>query len=78
MRARLIVASNRPLEQEVKEGRFRSDLFFRLNVISIEVPPLRIQGREVIHQLSHEFLAIFSSQSQRRVAGMSAGRSASH
>ena len=70
MRARLIVASNRPLEQEVKEGRFRSDLFFRLNVISIDVPPLRGQGREVIHELSREFLAIFSRQSQRKFVGM--------
>ena len=71
MRARLIVASNRPLEQEVKEGRFRSDLFFRLNVISIDVPPLRARGHEVIQELSREFLASYSTQSHRKIAGMS-------
>ena len=70
MRARLIVASNRPLEQEVKDGRFRSDLFFRLNVISIDVPPLRAQGCEVIHELSRFFLEIFSRESKRAFDGM--------
>ena len=65
MRARLIVASNRPLEQEVKAGRFRSDLYFRLNVISIEVPPLRARGRDVILELSRQFLADFSRESHR-------------
>ena len=70
MRARLIVASNRPLEQEVKDGRFRSDLYFRLNVISIELPPLRAQGREVIQELSGEFLETFSRQSRRAFVGM--------
>lgn len=66
----MIVASNRPLEKEVQAGRFRSDLFFRLNVISIEVPPLRAHGREVIQELSREFLEMFSRKSQRRFVGM--------
>jgi DNA-binding NtrC family response regulator len=67
MRARLIVASNRPLDQEVSAGRFRSDLYFRLNVIALEVPPLRARGREVIHELSLEFLAVFAKRSTRRI-----------
>jgi DNA-binding NtrC family response regulator len=41
MKARLIVASNRDLKKEVAEGRFRSDLFYRLNVVSFEIPSLR-------------------------------------
>lgn len=41
MKARLIVASNRDLKKEVAEGRFRSDLFYRLNVVSFEIPALR-------------------------------------
>jgi two-component system response regulator HydG len=41
LRARLIVASNRPLEGEVAAGRFRADLFYRFNVVAFEIPPLR-------------------------------------
>ena len=41
LQARLIVASNRPLEGEVAAGRFRSDLFYRLNVVAFDIPPLR-------------------------------------
>ena len=67
MRARLIVASNRPLQQEVNDGRFRSDLYFRLNVIALEVPQLRLRGREVIDQLSREFLASFAKLATRRI-----------
>jgi two-component system response regulator AtoC len=52
---RVIVASNRPLEDEVAEGRFRDDLFYRLNVITIELPPLR-ERREDIPLLVEYFL----------------------
>ena len=41
LQARLIVASNRPLDREVAAGRFRSDLFYRLNVVAFDIPPLR-------------------------------------
>ena len=45
--ARVIAATNRVLEQEVKDGTFREDLFYRLNVIRIEVPPLRARAQDI-------------------------------
>ena len=58
---RLIVATNRNLEEEVQRGLFRSDLFYRLNVIRIHIPPLRLR-KEDIFPLSHQFLARFCSE----------------
>jgi two-component system response regulator HydG len=52
---RLIAATNRDLDQEIARGNFRSDLFYRLNVISLEIPPLR-RRREDIQILSEAFL----------------------
>ena len=45
---RIISATNRDIEGEVKEGRFRRDLFFRLNVLRLDVPPLRKRGKDII------------------------------
>ena len=53
---RLIAATNRNLDEEIARGNFRSDLFYRLNVISIEIPPLR-ERREDIILLAESFLA---------------------
>ena len=58
---RLIVATNRNLEEEVQRGLFRSDLFYRLNVIRIHIPPLRSR-KEDIFPLAHQFLARFSGE----------------
>ena len=57
--ARILAASNRNLEQEVKSGRFREDLFYRLNVFEVNVPPLR-ERREDILPLAHLFLNEFT------------------
>ena len=69
MHARLVAASNRPLEAEVAAGRFRADLFYRLNVANFVLPPLR-QGLDAIPALVREFLDEYAAKSQRRIVGI--------
>ena len=57
--ARILAASNRNLEEEVRKGRFREDLFYRLNVIELNIPPLR-ERREDILPLANHFIAEFA------------------
>jgi two-component system response regulator HydG len=61
LQARLIAASNRPLEAEVAAGRFRSDLFYRLNVVAFDLPPLR-DRKEVIPPLARSLLGETSAR----------------
>lgn len=65
---RLITASNVDLEKAVKEGRFREDLFFRLNVIQIEIPPLRERPDDIV-MLAEKLLAFYSRNNHRAFAG---------
>src|SRR5205807_3566123 len=51
--ARILAASNRILEEEVKEGRFREDLFYRLNVVELSIPPLRERREDILPLASH-------------------------
>jgi two-component system nitrogen regulation response regulator NtrX len=67
---RVLAASNQPLPDLIAQGRFRDDLFYRLNVIPIEVPPLR-RRREDIPLLVEHFLKTFSAEYGKRLKALS-------
>jgi DNA-binding NtrC family response regulator len=69
---RLITATNKDLEVMVADGEFRDDLYYRINIFPIEIPPLR-DRRDDIPALANHFLEIFNEEMQHRASGFSAG-----
>ena len=68
---RLVAATNIDLEKAVEQGRFRQDLFFRINVVRIDLPPLRRRGQDVI-LLAQQFLEDQAKKSGKQVVGLTA------
>jgi DNA-binding NtrC family response regulator len=66
---RIIAASNKNLREEVRKRRFREDLYFRINVIPLHVPPLRLR-RDDIPILAHHFLGLYSQQFNKKMEGI--------
>ena len=62
--ARIIAATNRNLEEDIKTGRFREDLFYRLNVVELSIPPLRERPEDIL-PLANLFLAQFTQERSR-------------
>jgi two-component system response regulator HydG len=69
--ARVVTATNRDLESAVDENRFREDLFFRINVIHVALPPLRARGGDVL-LLAQHFVDRYAGQAGKAVSGISA------
>jgi two-component system response regulator HydG len=69
---RILAATNRDLQAEVEAGRFRQDLYYRLNVLSLTMPPLR-ERREDIPLLTMHFLRKFAQKNGKTVKGVTPG-----
>jgi len=69
---RIIAATNKSLEEEVRAGRFRQDLFYRLNVVRVEMPPLRVR-RDDIPLLAQHFLDTCATESGKDIQGFTDG-----
>jgi two-component system response regulator AtoC len=67
--ARIVAATNRDLETEVEQRRFREDLFYRINVVRVHVPPLRARGGDIL-LLARGFMDRYAAQSGRPVVGL--------
>jgi DNA-binding NtrC family response regulator len=67
---RIVAATNRPLEEMIKKGEFREDLFYRLNVLPIQLPPLRERKNDIKH-LSEYFIEKFNAQYLKNISGLS-------
>ncbi|MBX3185850.1 MAG: sigma-54-dependent Fis family transcriptional regulator [Labilithrix sp.] len=67
---RLLAATNKDLAREVREGRFREDLYYRLNVVHVEIPPLRLRGADVL-VLANHFLQKFARENHKPIESFS-------
>jgi two-component system response regulator HydG len=67
---RIVASTNKHLEDEVQAGRFREDLYYRINVVTIEVPPLRDRGNDILLIAQH-FLVQAAARSEKAVRGIS-------
>jgi two-component system response regulator HydG len=67
---RVVAATNKNLAEEVREHRFREDLYYRLNVVHVDMPPLRQRGNDVV-LLAEHFLRRFARENNRRIDGFS-------
>jgi len=68
---RVMAATNRDLPTEVREGRFREDLYYRLNVVHLDMPPLRVRGNDIL-VLANAFLHRFVADNKKPVEGFTA------
>jgi len=66
---RVIAATNRSLQEEVKKGRFREDLFYRLNVMAVELPPLRGRKGDVAMLVDH-YVDLFNTEFRKKIRGV--------
>lgn len=65
----LLSATNRDLESAIEEGAFREDLYYRINVIQLELPPLRARGTDIL-LLAQHFLKLFSERAGKQITGI--------
>jgi transcriptional regulator with PAS, ATPase and Fis domain len=68
---RVIAATNRDLEKAMREGKFREDLYYRLNVVSVVIPPLRERKEDVPELLDH-FIKKYGHANRKKISGVSA------
>jgi DNA-binding NtrC family response regulator len=69
MDVRILAATNRDIAEEVRKGHFRADLFHRLNMYCIRIPPLRERRRDIL-PLANHFLKSYAEQAQKRIGGL--------